>query len=182
MATILIFSENWQIAHKLCDSYAKEKYDARLCSDPDQISAAADENGAPLMVIDAAMKWVVCRPIFERCRQTGSPILFVTSDRRMSDHLLALYPGRSDVVVTPFSRKTLAEKTRILLGGETPAREISVDETAQVALLNGRRVELTAQEMALLLALMNQPDTPVSREQLLREAEAEPSRPPSKKV
>ena len=120
MATILIFSENWQIAHKLCDSYAKEKYDARLCSDPDQISAAADENGAPLMVIDAAMKWVVCRPIFERCRQTGSPILFVTSDRRMSDHLLALYPGRSDVVVTPFSRKTLAEKTRILLGGETP--------------------------------------------------------------
>jgi len=155
MATILIFSENWQIAHKLCDSYAKEKYDARLCSDPDQISAAADENGAPLMVIDAAMKWVVCRPIFERCRQTGSPILFVTSDRRMSDHLLALYPGRSDVVVTPFSRKTLAEKTRILLGGETPAREISVDETAQVALLNGRRVELTAQEMALLLALMN---------------------------
>lgn len=47
MATILIFSENWQIAHKLCDSYAKEKYDARLCSDPDQISAAADENGAP---------------------------------------------------------------------------------------------------------------------------------------
>ena len=56
------------------------------------------------------------------------------------------------------------------MGGETPAREISVDETAQVALLNGRRVELTAQEMALLLALMNQPDTPVSREQLLREA------------
>ena len=55
MATILIFSENWQIAHKLCDSYAKEKFDARLCSDPDQIPAA-DENGAPLMVIDAAMK------------------------------------------------------------------------------------------------------------------------------
>ena len=35
---------------------------------------------------------------------------------------------------------------------------------------SSRRVELTAQEMALLLALMNQPDTPVSREQLLREA------------
>ena len=24
MATILIFSENWQIAHKLCDSYARK--------------------------------------------------------------------------------------------------------------------------------------------------------------
>ena len=48
-------------------------------------------------------------------------------------------------------------------------REI-VDEEERVALLDGRRVELTAQEMALLLALMEKPDTPVSREQLLRKA------------
>ena len=35
---------------------------------------------------------------------------------------------------------------------------------------NGRRVELTAQEYALLFALMEKPDVPVSREQLLRKA------------
>jgi len=37
-------------------------------------------------------------------------------------------------------------------------------------LLDGRRVELTAQEFALLGALMEKPDIPVSREQLLRTA------------
>ena len=47
---------------------------------------------------------------------------------------------------------------------------MSLDETERVALLDGRRVELTAQEYALLLALMETPDTPVSREQLLRTA------------
>ena len=49
-------------------------------------------------------------------------------------------------------------------------RELSVDEAERVALLDGRRVELTAQEFALLLALMEKPDIPVSREQLLRQA------------
>ena len=81
------------------------------------------------------------RPIFERCRQTGSPILFVTSDRRMSDHLLALYPGRSDVVVTPFSRKALAEKTEAPVETiketkahvvvDTPAAPVVTTEAAQ---------------------------------------------------
>ena len=45
-----------------------------------------------------------------------------------------------------------------------------MDEKERVALLGGRRVELTAQEFALLLALLERPDTPVSREQLLRTA------------
>ena len=37
-------------------------------------------------------------------------------------------------------------------------------------MLDGERVELTAQEFALLLALMENPDMPISREQLLRKA------------
>ena len=45
-----------------------------------------------------------------------------------------------------------------------------MDEKERVALLGGRRVELTAQEFALLLALLERPDTPDSREQLLRTA------------
>lgn len=56
------------------------------------------------------------------------------------------------------------------LGECAPLRELSVDEKERVALLDGRRVELTAQEFALLLALMEKPDIPVSREQLLRRA------------
>ena len=49
-------------------------------------------------------------------------------------------------------------------------RSAYVDAEERVALLDGRRVELTAQEYALLNALMEKPDVPVSREQLLRTA------------
>ena len=59
----------------------------------------------------------------------------------------------------------------LLASRQTPARRaLSLDEQERVAYLDERRVELTAQEFALLVALMEKPDAPVSREQLLRKA------------
>ena len=70
----------------------------------------------------------------------------------------------------PVQPKALRSKLADLCGNQEATRELRVDEEERVALLDGRRVELTAQEMALLQVLMEQPDPPVSREQLLREA------------
>lgn len=170
MATILIYEPNEPIARKLCGSLLKEKHEARLCSEPNDIPDSAADTAAPLIVLDASMKWTACRPLFERGQRLGSPVLFITNDRRMSAHLQALYSGCSEVLIAPFSQKALRAKVQILIGESAQPVEISVDEKERVALLGGRRVELTAQEMALLLALMEKPDIPVSREQLLREA------------
>ena len=121
-------------------------------------------------MMDAQLRWTTCRPLLEVFQKHGCPILFLTGDRKMSAHLRALYGGRSDVLTVPFSQKALHAKVHNALGESAPLRELSVDEKERVALLDGRRVELTAQEFALLLALMEKPDIPVSREQLLRRA------------
>ena len=165
MATILIYGPDQALAQKLCDSLKKEKYDALLCCETDIPS----ESHA-LVIMDARLKWTACRPLLETFSGRGCPILFLTGDRSMSAHLRALYNGRCDVMTTPFSQKTLKNKVHALLG-ETPARRaLSLDEQERVAYLDERRVELTAQEFALLVALMEKPDAPVSREQLLRKA------------
>ncbi|MCI6376483.1 MAG: response regulator transcription factor [Clostridiales bacterium] len=168
MATILIYEPNEALAQKLCDSLKKEKMNAIRCDEhtiPDWT-----EPKAPLVLMDAQLKWTTCRPLLEAFQKRGCPILFLTGDRKMSAHLRALYGGHSDVLTTPFSHKTLLAKVMGVLGETEPLRELSVDEEERVALLDGRRVELTAQEFALLLALMEKPDIPVSREQLLRRA------------
>ena len=156
MATIMIYEPNEIIAQKLCDSLKKEKYNAIRC-DENVIPSFSDDS-IPLVMMDAQLRWTTCRPLLEAFQKHGCPILFLTGDRKMSAHLRALYGGRSDVLTVPFSQKAL------------PPRELSVAEKERVALLDGRRVELTAQEFALLLALMEKPDIPVSREQLLRRA------------
>ena len=168
MATIMIYEPNEIIAQKLCHSLKKEKYNAIRC-DENVIPSFSDDS-IPLVMMDAQLRWTTCRPLLEAFQKHGCPILFLTGDRKMSAHLRALYGGRSDVLTVPFSQKALHAKVHNALGECAPLRELSVDEKERVALLDGRRVELTAQEFALLLALMEKPDIPVSREQLLRRA------------
>ncbi len=168
MATILIYEPNEALAQKLCDSLKKEKMNAIRCDE--HAIPGLTEAKASLVLMDAQLKWTTCRPLLEFFQKRGCPILFLTGDRKMSAHLRALYGGRSDVLAMPFSHKALLAKVTGVLGEAAPLRELSVDEKERVALLDGRRVELTAQEFALLLALMEKPDIPVSREQLLRRA------------
>ncbi len=170
MATILVYEPEDLIARKLCDSLKKEKYDVKRCGEEERPGEALGGAKASLVLLDARLKWTACRPLFECLLRDGCPILFVTADRKMSSHLRALYAGRSDVLTLPFTQKGLNAKASALIGQTETLREISVDEKERVALLDGRRVELTAQEFALLLALMEKPDIPVSREQLLRKA------------
>lgn len=168
MGTIFIYEPNDALAQKLCDSLKKEQYNAIRCEET-AFPETTDEK-APLILLDAQLKWTACRPLLEGFLKRGCPILFLTGDRKMSSHLRALYAGRSEVLTIPFSHKTLNAKVKSMLGEGEALGELSLDETERVALLDGRRVELTAQEFALLLALMEKPDIPVSREQLLRTA------------
>lgn len=170
MATILIYESNKTLAQKLCDSLKKEKYNAVLCDENNPELPWLNEEKAPLVILDARLKWTVCRPLLERFAHRGCPILFLTGDRKMSAHLRALYSGSSEVLVIPASGRAVCAKVQHLLGEGAAKSEIALDESERVALLDGRRVELTAQEFALLLALMEKPDVPVSREQLLRKA------------
>lgn len=170
MATIYIFEKDDTVARKLCDSLKKEKHDVR-CPDAAELTMDGLMADKPeLVLLDASLKWTVCRPLFEMFEKADCAILFITADHRMSAHLRALYSGRSDVLTLPFTLKGLRVKAQMLLSQRAPARALSVDEQARVAMLDGRRVELTAQEFSLLLALMEKPDIPVSREQLLRKA------------
>ena len=170
MATILIYASTPVLAQKLCDSLNQEKYSAIVCDEHDLSLPWLNETAAPLILLDARLKWTACRPLLERFSQRGCPILFLTLDRSMTSHLRALYSGLSDVLVVPHSARALRLKIGALLDQSAHPCSLHLDEAERVVHLNGRRVELTAQEYALLFALMEKPDVPVSREQLLRKA------------
>lgn len=168
MATMILYGSEKVATQKLYNALSKEKHAVTVCSPGDSIPWEMDK--PPLVILDAQLKWSVCRPLLAQFQQQSAPILFVTADRQMVSHLRALYSGPSDVLTLPFSQRALQEKLNGLLGSDKPLRELTVDEKERVALLDGERVELTAQEFALLLALMESPDMPISREQLLRKA------------
>ncbi len=167
MAKIYLYCADANAARKLGSALSRDGFDAQ-CREPDGAFPAREE--AALVVLDARLKWTACRPLIGEFHARNWPVLFLTADHQMPSHLRALYPGQCDVLMLPFSHKQLIDKVEGLLGRSEPLRALTVDEQERVALLDGERVELTAQELALLLALMEEPDTPVSREQLLRRA------------
>jgi len=168
MARILIYGTDENIAHKLSQTMQKEGYSTQICDAFTTLPAPIDE--PTLVLLDARLKWAVCRPLFSQIQALSYPVLFMTADKEMTSHLRALYRGQSDVLMLPFSPRTAVGKVIALLGHTEPLRELTLNEAERVALLDGERVELTAQEYALLLALMENPDMPISREQLLRKA------------
>ena len=168
MARILIYGTDENTTHKLMQVFSKERFSVTACEATEQLPTPVAE--ATLVILDARLKWSVCRPLFIHIQSAGYPVLFLTADREMTTHLRALYRGQSDVLMLPFSPKNAIAKATLLMGHNEPLRELAINEGERVALLDGERVELTAQEFALLLALMENPDMPVSREQLLRKA------------
>ncbi len=168
MAIIFIYGNDPLSARRLCDPLRRAKHNVSICNADDLFPTGLES--PPLVILDARLKWTACRPLIEQCQRQSCPVLFLTADRNMVAHLRALYAGPSDVLTLPFVPKTLVAKVTGLLGSEEGLRELTVDEQERVALLDGQRVELTAQEFALLLVLMENPDMPISREQLLRQA------------
>lgn len=168
MAKILIYGTDEVINRKLTQILQRENFEALVCNPLEKMPSSVAEPS--LVILDARLKWSVCRPLFSEIQAMGYPVLFLTADKEMTSHLRALYCGQSDVLMMPFSPKTVTLKVTALLGHEDAMLELTIDEAERVAMLDGERVELTAQEFALLLALMENPDMPISREQLLRKA------------
>jgi DNA-binding response OmpR family regulator len=102
--------------------------------------------------------------------------LVLTARNRVEDKVLALQTGADDYLVKPFSPMELLARVRALLRRDSE----SVPNTSQVGDLilyreerrverNGRRIELTPREFALLECLMRNPGKPVSRATLYEE-------------
>ena len=168
MTTILILNYDDSTTRKLQACLRLGKYRVTVSNAYDKMSV--DIKTQPLVILDARMKWTTCRPLFEQFQRQGCPVLFVTSDRNMVGHLRALYTGSSDVLTLPFLPKALLSKVTRLLDTRQELRKLTVNEQERVVMLDGQRVELTAQEYALLFVLMENPDTALSREHLLRQA------------
>ncbi len=104
------------------------------------------------------------------------PLLVLTARTRVEDKVQALHAGADDCLTKPFSLIELLARIRALLrrnSGVVPNRSMVGDLTLhrdeRRVERNGRRIELTPREFAILEVLMRNPGKPVSRATLLEE-------------
>ncbi len=105
-----------------------------------------------------------------RARKITSGILIVTARGRIDDRIAGLDAGADDYMVKPIDLDELAARLRAIdrrQGERTSSLHVlgalTVDSLGQTVTLHGQPVILTAQECAVLLALIRRPGAIVSR-------------------
>lgn len=109
-----------------------------------------------------------------RGRRIGTPVLIATARDRVADRFAGLDAGADDYMVKPIDLDELAARLRAIerrvAGRGEPAiavGEIVIDPATRSVSKGGEPVDLTARELALLLALARRPGATLSRERLV---------------
>ncbi|MFZ3324266.1 MAG: response regulator transcription factor [Usitatibacter sp.] len=108
-----------------------------------------------------------------RARRDRTPVLIVTARDAVQDRIRGLDAGADDYLVKPFDLDELAARIRSLLrrsaGRAEPVVEhlgVAFNPATREITLNGKPVELSARELAVLRTLMERPGAVLSRSQL----------------
>jgi DNA-binding response OmpR family regulator len=122
----------------------------------------------------------VCRAVRRDTRNRETPILMLTARREESDKVLGLESGADDYLTKPFGIREFVARVRALLrrraaaAAPAPASDVpavagslTVDPARRQARLDGRDVELTANEFELLYLLASNKGIVFSRQALM---------------
>ena len=108
-----------------------------------------------------------------RARRQGLPVLIITARDAVSDRIQGLDAGADDYLVKPFDLDELAARIRALLrrksGRPEPRIEhlgVVLDPATHAVARDGRDVDLSPKEFALLQLLLERPGTLHSRAQI----------------
>ena len=142
---------------------------------PDALALARDDS-FDLLILDLGLPGLDGQDVLARLRARGErlPVIILTARDGVTDTVTGLEGGADDYVTKPFRFEELLARIRLRLRDD-PAAEttvlraggVSLDLRSRRAAVDGRTVDLTAREFALLEAFLRHADQVLSREQLL---------------
>jgi DNA-binding response OmpR family regulator len=111
-----------------------------------------------------------------RPSQPKLPVLVLTARSRVEDRVLSLNSGADDCLIKPFSYSELLARVRALLRRNSGAvsrvskvGDLTLDREDRRVERNGRRIDLTPREFAVLEFLIREAGRPVSRAAIMEE-------------
>ena len=181
--TILIVDDERKIVQGLAAYFQQAGY-ATLHAYNGRVALELARREHPdLIVLDWMMPELdgleVCRQLR---RDSAVPIIMLTARVEESDMLIGLELGADDYITKPFSAREVVARARALLRRASGALgtanvlrggPLLLDIDRRSVTADGRLIELTPTEFALLAALMRNAGRPLTRSQLLDTAQGD---------
>jgi DNA-binding response OmpR family regulator len=181
---LLVAEDDARIADFLERGLRAEGYNVQVArTGPEALAAAQDvwrdQPDDSLLLLDLMLPDMNGLEVCQTLRAAGvaMPILMLTALGSLDDRVTGLRTGADDYLVKPFEFEELLARIEALSRrgrGLKPARtaqlvvdDLSFDRAQMRASRNGRMLQLTARELALLELLMSAPGRLFSRERIL---------------
>ncbi|MGA7982526.1 MAG: response regulator [Chromatiaceae bacterium] len=171
--TILIVEDELKLAHLLADYLKVAGYATHHIADGPPVVDWVRANAPALILLDLMLPG---RDGLDICREirgfSAVPIIMTTARVEEIDRLLGLELGADDYVCKPYSPREVVARVKAVLRRAAAAPEhqsglLDLDEASLRVRANGREVELTAVEFALLKTLYTAPGRIFSRDRLM---------------
>jgi len=176
--TVLVVDDEPEIARLVRDYLERAGFAVATAADGPSALQAARSARPDIVVLDLGLPGMDGLDVARELRRDGElPIIMLTARTEEADRVAGLELGADDYVSKPFSPRELVARVRAVLRRTDSARSpgdvvrvgdsLVLDASRMEATVDGRPVELTPTEFALLLHMARQPGRVFTRAQLL---------------
>lgn len=171
MAEILIIQADRQIGQQMASVLSREGHTCKVTRNAEAAEEYLRLRSYALVVIDAELPWAESFVLMDYIAQRSWPIIFTTYDAASQDRLQVLYDGPSRVLLCPYARSDLLQNVQMVM--KDCEKRLSIGDLElkiadKTAVFHGEPLDLTAQEFALLQALVQNPNMILTRDHLLK--------------
>lgn len=172
---ILVAEDQPQLLNMLVKNLTQAGYTVDGVPDGAEALAYLDATDYDAAVLDVMMPKVDGLTVLRTVRDRGSalPVLLLTARDAVRDRVGGLDAGADDYLTKPFAMDELLARLRVLTrrkgSGQTniyTLADLTVDTAARMAVRNGRTLNLSAREYALLEYLIRNKGVILSRTQI----------------
>jgi heavy metal response regulator len=169
---ILVVEDEKKVASFIKKGLEEEHYAVDTAPDGENGLYLAELNTYDLMVLDLMLPKINGLELLRRVRQKGNnvPILVLTAKDSVDDIVKGLDAGCDDYLTKPFAFSELLARIRALLRRERVEKEpvlkvgdLTLAVTTHKVMREGKEIELTSKEYALLEYFMRNPDKVLTR-------------------
>lgn len=178
MTRILIVEDDLTTAAMLAGTVRRQQWQAHTCGDLASAWQHLCSQPVDVVLLDLQLPDGLGTDLLRKLRRSTepglpdakTPVLVVSSRSQLAIRLSALDLGADGYVIKPVHLEEVAAVVRALLrrrttlaAGQIVHRQLVVDPNNRFVQRNGSPVELTEQEFAVLLALLEERPRPLSR-------------------
>ncbi len=174
---ILVVEDDAVLAAALTRALTQNAYAVDLAEDGDEANRALESAAYDLVVLDIALPKVDGLSVLRRLRDRRSrvPVLVLSARDSLDDRVKGLDSGADDYLTKPFDLPEFEARVRALIrrGGHQQATNVlrhgrlQLDMEARRVFYDGKPVDLSARELAVVELLMSRQGRVVTKEQMV---------------